>query len=211
AAAPCPNRATPTGPVFPAATKPAEAAANASSPPSSTGRGPIRSASTPKTGLSSTSAPSYTASSKPKASSPDCVNPPKLAATLCAPNAVTNPAADNGATREPVSRLRPARSMCTPPRVAHFMPAVPAVRRRCRHHWSPQRVPRPRPGLRRARPAESSRVGRYDAAAGAAAAEPLRGRPDPHTDDNRAAEREPHGPPALDSTILPINDRCKGY
>ena len=66
AAAPWAKRANPSQAGLPASTKAAKAAAKPINPPSSTGRGPIRSASDPKTGLSSTSAPSWRANSTPR-------------------------------------------------------------------------------------------------------------------------------------------------
>lgn len=62
----------------------------------------MRSANDPNTGLSTTSAPSYTVSNSPSVSREACslwVKAPRLAAMLCAPNAVTNPAAYNGSSR----------------------------------------------------------------------------------------------------------------
>ncbi len=58
AAAPCPSRAANRAAGLPARRNPPDAAANASSPPISTGLPPTRSARAPNTGLRTTSAPS---------------------------------------------------------------------------------------------------------------------------------------------------------
>ncbi|GAA3644740.1 hypothetical protein GCM10022224_004130 [Nonomuraea antimicrobica] len=96
AAAPWPSRAAHSQPGLSAIAYRAEAAANATRPPSRTGLAPIRSARPPNSGLSSTSAPSYRASSPPRTSSEVTASPekaPRLAAMAWEPNAVVNPAA----------------------------------------------------------------------------------------------------------------------